>query len=81
MMRKTISMPDAMEEYVRGRVKSGMFGNDSEYFRELVRQDQARQTGVAQLQQAIDDAIESGAGARSLDEIWQTAKAKAARNV
>ncbi len=41
MIRKTISMPDAMGDWITERVKSGQYNNESEYIRDLVRQDQA----------------------------------------
>lgn len=40
MMRKTISMPDQMGEWISGRINRGQFNNESEYFRDLVRKDQ-----------------------------------------
>ena len=36
MAKLTISMPDAMSEYVTARVEAGQYGNVSEYFRDLV---------------------------------------------
>ncbi len=42
MMRKTITIPDAMEEWVKAQISSGRYGNDSEYFRDLIRRDQDR---------------------------------------
>ena len=42
MTKVTISMPEAMSEYVSGRVASGQYGNVSEYFRDLVRRDQSQ---------------------------------------
>lgn len=40
MIRKTISMPDKMGEWITARVESGQYGNESEYIRDLVRYDQ-----------------------------------------
>lgn len=40
MMRKTISMPDKMANWITGRIERGQFNNESEYFRDLVRRDQ-----------------------------------------
>jgi antitoxin ParD1/3/4 len=33
MMRKTITIPDAMDEWIKAQIASGRYGNDSEYFR------------------------------------------------
>jgi antitoxin ParD1/3/4 len=43
MIRKTISMPDKMGEWIKARVESGQYGNESEYIRDLVRYDQEQQ--------------------------------------
>ncbi|MBL4619849.1 MAG: hypothetical protein JKX88_07110 [Marinicaulis sp.] len=40
MIRKTISMPDNMGEWIAGRIGRGQYNNESEYFRDLIRQDQ-----------------------------------------
>ena len=40
MMRKTISMPDTMGEWIAARIKREQYNNESEYFRDLIRQDQ-----------------------------------------
>ncbi len=47
MIRKTISMPDAMGDWITERVKSGQYNNESEYIRDLVRQDQAERAKMA----------------------------------
>lgn len=43
MIRKTISMPDKMGEWITSRVEQGQYGNESEYIRDLVRYDQEQQ--------------------------------------
>ena len=40
--RKAITITDQMENWVKAQVDSGKYGNDSEYFRDLVRRDQER---------------------------------------
>ena len=78
MVRKTISLPENMADYIEKRVQSGMFGNDSEYFRQLVREDQARQEGIAKLQAALDEARASGFSHSTHDEILSLARKKIA---
>lgn len=43
MATLTISLTDEMGSYVEERIASGRYGNASEYFRDLVRDDQDRQ--------------------------------------
>lgn len=42
MIRKTITLPEPMDDWIKSQVNSGRYGNDSEYLRELVRKDQER---------------------------------------
>ena len=76
MIRKTISMPDEMGAWIEDRIRSGQYNNDSEYFRDLVRRDQARQEAVTQLRQMLDDAEASGISERTVDQIWEDAKTR-----
>jgi antitoxin ParD1/3/4 len=47
MMRKTISMPDIMADWIAARIERGQFNNESEYFRDLVRRDQEEEARKA----------------------------------
>lgn len=49
MMRKTISMPDLMADWIAARIERGQFNNESEYFRDLVRRDQEEEKRKAYL--------------------------------
>ncbi len=49
MMRKTISMPDQMADWISARIERGQFNNESEYFRDLVRRDQEEEERKAYL--------------------------------
>lgn len=40
MATMNVSLPDPMKEWVDERVKSGQYGNVSEYVRDLIREDQ-----------------------------------------
>lgn len=75
-IRKTISMPADMSEFVEEQVSSGQYGNDSEYFRDLVRRDQQRKATIARFQKLIDEGIASGISERTIEEIWEDAKRK-----
>jgi antitoxin ParD1/3/4 len=55
MTRKTITIPDAMEEWVKDQIASGRYANDSEYFRDLIRRDQERRGGVKERRARIDE--------------------------
>ncbi len=54
MMRKTISMPDNMGEWIAARIDRGQYNNESEYFRDLVRRDQAEEARMNFLMSRLD---------------------------
>ena len=57
----SFALPEAMRGYVDQRVRSGQFGNTSEYLRELIRRDQAEQA-KARLRDLIAEGLQSGEG-------------------
>ena len=66
MHRKTITLTEQQEHWVKGQIETGQFGNDSEYIRHLIRQDQQAQERLAFLRQALAEGEASGA-AQPLD--------------
>jgi antitoxin ParD1/3/4 len=60
MHRKTITLTEQQEDWVRGQIKSGDFSNDSEYIRDLIRRDQQAKECLAVLRQALVDGESSG---------------------
>lgn len=57
----SFALPEALRSYVDQRVKSGQYGNTSEYLRELIRRDQEEQA-KKRLRDLIADGLNSGAG-------------------
>ena len=74
MQRKTITITDQMENWVKAQIDSGQYGNDSEYFRDLIRRDQERRAAETQLRSMLDEAEASGLSARIAQEIWAEAE-------
>jgi len=60
MHRKTITLTEQQEDWVKGQIKSGNYGNDSEYIRELIRRDQQAKERVATLRRALAEGESSG---------------------
>lgn len=71
MQRKTITITEQMDVWVKAQVDSGKYGNDSEYFRDLVRRDQEKRLAENQLRQILDEAEASGISERSPQAIWE----------
>jgi antitoxin ParD1/3/4 len=60
MATMNVSLPAPMKEWVEQQSDGGRYGNASDYVRDLIRQDQARQASIAALQVAIDAGLNSG---------------------
>jgi antitoxin ParD1/3/4 len=67
MASLNISLPEALKQYVEGRVASGDWGTPSEYVRELIRQDKERR--LIALQQELLAAAKGPMLEIPLDEI------------
>ena len=79
-IRKTITLTSQQHEWVKSRITSGGFTNDSEYFRDLVRQDQARNSELEQLRAALVEGERSGISSRTPNEIRQAVREKLIEN-
>ena len=80
MATMNISLPDAMKAWVEDRSSSGRYSNASDYVRDLIRRDQDRSAQIAALQARVKEAIESGEGSRSLEQLEQEARARIAKD-
>ncbi len=55
----SFALPDALRTYIDQRVRSGQYGNTSEYLRELIRRDQEEQA-KRRLRELIEEGLQSG---------------------
>lgn len=73
-IRKTITLSDNQDAWIKAQIARGAFTNDSEYIRDLVRRDQEGQNKLSELKQAIAEGLESGVSDMTLDAIWAAAE-------
>ena len=59
-MRKTITLTDQQDQWIKTRISSGHYTNDSEYIRDLIRQDQARINDIDTLRAQLIEGEKSG---------------------
>ena len=76
MQRKTITVTEQQDSWIKDQVSSGQYGNDSEYLRDLIRQDQAYKDKIEALRLALIEGEESGVSERKLPDILQAVKSK-----
>jgi len=72
--RKTITLSEQQDAWVKARIESGSYTNDSEYFRDLIRRDQEQNGKFIALKQAIQEGLDSGVSERTMDDVWREAK-------
>lgn len=59
----SFALPESLRAYIDQRVRSGGYGNTSEYLRELIRRDQ-QEEAARRFRSLIVDGLESGEGRR-----------------
>ena len=78
MVKKSISVTDQQNSWIKAQIKTGHYGNESEVVRELIRERQLREQETSAEIEAIRAALiegeESGFSNRSVDEIWEDAR-------
>ena len=75
-VRKTITLTDRQDRWVKARIAAGGFTNDSEYIRDLIRRDQERSAGYRELEAAIREGIDSGTSDRTVAQIMDEVEAR-----
>jgi antitoxin ParD1/3/4 len=58
--RKTITVTTQQDEWIKAQVGEGRFTNDSEYIRDLIRHDQARESEIEAVRGALIEGERSG---------------------
>ncbi len=71
MMRKTITIPNAMEDWVKNQIANGRYSSDSEYFRDLIRRDQDGRLAERELLSLIQEGLDSGASKNTVADIMK----------
>ena len=71
-IRKTITLTDKQDEWIKAQIAAGDYTNDSEYFRDLIRRDQERK--IQSLRAAVQEGMDSGASDKTVEEILAAAK-------
>lgn len=59
-IRKTITVTDQQDEWIKAQIEGGDFTNDSEYIRDLIRRDQARHSEIEAIRRELIRGEQSG---------------------
>lgn len=81
MVKKSISVTDQQSDWMAGQVATGLYGNESEVIRELIRERQLLQQETPQEIEAIRakllEAERSGFTNQTVTQIWEAARSEA----
>ena len=75
-VRKTITVTDQQDSWVKSRIAGGGFTNDSEYIRALIRRDQEWSARYRELNAAIREGIDSGMSDKTVPQIMEDVEAR-----
>lgn len=64
----SFALPESLRDYIDQRVRSGDYGNTSEYLRDLIRRDQHAEA-AHRFRLLIADGLESGEGRRLTGDV------------
>ena len=73
-MRKTITVTEQQDQWIKAQIRAGEFTNDSEYIRDLIRRDQEQNWKNRALKAALQEGLNSGVSNRTVEDIWREAE-------
>lgn len=79
-MRKTITVTDQQGSWIKAQIEAGEYTNDSEYIRDLIRQDQARKAELLVVREKLVAAEASGISDKTPEDIRTQVKQRLKKN-
>lgn len=80
MIKKTITITPQQDAWIKSRIATGHYGNDSEFIRDLIRREQTRLEELEAIRAALAAGERSGHSASSAASIRKEAQAKLKRD-
>lgn len=77
--RKTITITEQQDQWIKAQIDAGGFTNDSEDIRDLIRRDQESAKFQA-LKDAIQEGLDSGLSDRTVPQIMEEVEARLRTN-
>lgn len=73
-IRKTVTLTDKQDQWIKAQIEAGRFTNDSEYIRDLIRRDQEGKFRA--LKAAVEAGLASGSSRRTVPGIMRKIEAR-----
>ena len=76
IVRRTITLTDQQDQWVRTKTAAGDFTDDSDYIRDLIRRDQEQDVRFLALKAAIQEGLDSGVSDKTVPRIMEEVEAR-----
>ena len=76
MVKKSITITDQQDEWIKTQIESGHYGSGSEVLRDLIRHAQTRHSEIEAIRAALTEGEESGMSDRTPEQIWNAVVAR-----
>lgn len=71
MVKRSISVTEQQAQWIKSKIDSGQYGNESEVFRDLIRERVAREQEIEAVRTALIEGERSGFTHLNFEEIWE----------
>ena len=75
-VRKTITLTDLQDQWIKTQIAAGYYTNDSEYIRDLIRRDCQRNAEFEMLKAAVQEGLDSGPSEKTVPSIMEEVEAR-----
>lgn len=79
-VRKTITLTDSQNDWIKAQIDSGAYTNDSEVLRDLIRKAQQESAEIEAIRAALIKGERSGLSARGPEDIRSAVKTRKSLN-
>lgn len=69
LVKKSITVTEQQNDWIKNRIVNGDYGNDSEYLRDLIRKDKSENEKFVRLKNALQEGIDSGICDDTIEDI------------
>ncbi len=75
-VRKTITLTDLHDQWIKAQIAAGHFTNDSEYIRDLIRRDREQNAEFEALKASVKEGLDSGLSEKTVPSIMAEVEAR-----
>jgi len=80
MVKKSITVTEQQDAWIKAQIETGDFGNESEFLRALIRREQNQNADIEAIRAALIKAEGRGVGSRTPEQIKQAVQKRLKKN-